>query len=290
MAAVFEQATNGLTMGALYAVFAVGMVLIFGVMGVLNFAHGALFMLGAYLCQLMFTRVLDSYGLAILASMGAVAIVGLGLELFVFRKLRLHLPMQIVASLGLIMILQNGIVAVFGASALSLRVTAMQGSWTLAGFGLTRQHLLVLAVVAVSVAGLQLFLTRTKLGTAIRATAQNEEAAIAVGIEPDRMFLLVFALGSALAALGGALLGPMFLIFPQMGDLPMLKALTAIVLGAVGSVGGAILGGLAIGLIEAESTLVLPTDFRDAVVFSVLIAVLLLRPRGLFGLRLRGEA
>ncbi len=290
MLAVLEQATNGLTMGALYAVFAVGMVLIFGVMGVLNFAHGALFMLGAYLCQVVFTGLIGSYGLAILASMLMVAGFGLVLERWVFRRLRLHLSMQIVASLGLIMMLQNGVVAVFGASALSLQIEALQGTVAIAGIGLGRQHILVIAMVALCVTGLHLFLTRTKLGTAIRATAQNEEAARVVGIEPDRMFLLVFALGSALAALGGALLGPMFLIFPQMGDLPMLKALTAIVLGGVGSVGGAIIGGLVIGLVEAESSLILPTDYRDAIVFSVLIAVLLLRPHGLFGIRLRGEA
>ena len=104
------------------------------------------------------------------------------------------------------------------------------------------------------------------------------------------MFPLTFALASALAALGGALLGPLFLVFPQMGDLPLLKALTAIVLGGMASVPGAVVGGLAIGIIEAVSTLFIPTDYRDVLVFGLLVAALLVRPQGLFGIRVRGEA
>ena len=290
MLAVLEQAANGLMMGSLYALFAVGMVLIFGVMGVLNFAHGVLFMLGAYLCQLVFTRVVDNYPLAILASMLLLAVIGMALERSVFRRLRLHLSMQIVASLGLILAVQNLVIGIFGPNALSLKIDATSAAVQFGPLRFTLQQVAIVVVVMASVAALHLFLSHSKFGIAIRATAQNEEAARVVGIEPDRIFLLVFAMGSALAALGGALLGPLFLIFPQMGDLPMLKALTAIVLGGVGSVGGAIVGGLAIGLLEAESTLVLPTDYRDAIVFTVLIVTLLLMPRGLFGVRLRGDA
>jgi branched-chain amino acid transport system permease protein len=123
----------------------------------------------------------------------------------------------------------------------------------------------------------------------MRAISQNADAALVVGINSNRMFLFTFASASALAALGGALIGPMFLIFPQMGDLPLLKALTAIVLGGMGSVPGAVIGGLAIGVVESLSTLIIPTDFRDTVVFGLLILVLLVRPWGLFGVRVRGE-
>ncbi len=290
MAGIAEQAVNGLMAGALYALFAVGMVLIFGVMRVLNFAHGVLFMAGAYVCQFCFTRLGHSYLLATLLSMLTIGAAGMLLERAVFRRLRLNLSMQIVASLGLILIVQNGVVALFGPNALSMAVPAAAALVRFGPVSFTVQHFVILGTVIVAVLLLQLFLARTRLGTAIRATSDNAEAARVVGIDPDRIFLLVFAIGGALAALGGALLGPLFLIFPGMGDLPMLKALTAIVLGGMGSIGGAVLGGVAIGLIEAESTLVIPTDYRDTVVFVLLIAMLLLRPQGLFGTRVRGEA
>jgi branched-chain amino acid transport system permease protein len=160
----------------------------------------------------------------------------------------------------------------------------------LGALSFTAQHFVIIGTVVATVILLQLFLTRSRLGTAIRATSQNADAARVVGVDANRIFLLTFVISSALAALGGALIGPLFLIFPQMGDAPLLKALTAIVLGGMGSVPGAVIGGLAIGIIEAVSTLFIPTDFRDTVVFGLLILTLLVRPWGLFGVRVRGEA
>jgi branched-chain amino acid transport system permease protein len=212
------------------------------------------------------------------------------LERGVFRSLRDNVQMQIVASLGLILVIQNGVVALWGPQGLQMRVAAAQTIVHLGPLSFTAQHFVIIGTVALTVVLLQLFLTRSRLGTAIRAVSQNPDAARVVGIDTDRIFLLTFAAASALAALGGALLGPLFLIFPQMGDLPLLKALTAIVLGGMGSVPGAVLGGLAIGVVESVSTLFIPTDFRDTVVFGLLILVLLIRPWGLFGVRVRGEA
>lgn len=287
--AFLEQAVNGVMMGAIYALFAVGMVLVFGVMRVLNFAHGAVFMAGGYLCAAAMTHVAPSYPLALLLSTLGGAAIGVVLERLVFRRLRESLSMQIVASLGLILMAQNGVLLLFGPDALSVRVPAMRQVLRLGLLGITLQQVLIVAVVAAAMTGLHLFLTRTRLGTAMRAASQDLQAARVVGIDPDRVFTITFALASGLAALGGALLGPLFLVFPGMGDLPLLKGLTAIVLGGMGSVAGAVLGGLAIGLLEAESTLFAPTDYRDLVVFGLLIVVLLLRPQGLFGRRLRGE-
>jgi branched-chain amino acid transport system permease protein len=269
---------------------ALGMVLIFGVMQVLNFAHGVLFMAGGYVCHFAFFKLTGSYPASIALSMLALAALGLALERAVFRPLRDNIQMQIVASLGLILVIQNGVVALWGPNALQMRVPAAETIVRLGVLSFTAQHFVIIGTVAATVILLQLFLTRTRLGTAIRATSQNAEAARVVGIDANRIFVLTFVISSALAALGGALLGPLFLIFPQMGDLPLLKALTAIVLGGMGSVPGAVIGGLAIGIIEAVSTLFIPTDFRDTVVFGLLILVLLVRPWGLFGVRVRGEA
>jgi len=290
LTALLEQLVNGTMIGSIYVLVALGMVLIFGVMQVLNFAHGVLFMVGGYLCHFAFFHLTGSYPASIGLSMLALGLIGLALESAVFRLLRDNVQMQIVASIGLILVIENGVVALWGPQALQMRVPAAQAIVHLGPVSFTIQHFVIIATVAITVAVLQLFLIRSRFGTAIRATSQNSDAARVVGIDPNRIFLFTFAAASALAALGGALLGPLFLIFPQMGDLPLLKALTAIVLGGMGSVPGAVIGGLAIGIVESVSTLFIPTDFRDTVVFGLLIVVLLVRPWGLFGVRVRGEA
>jgi branched-chain amino acid transport system permease protein len=287
--AVLEQLVNGSMMGSIYVLMALGMMLIYGVMHVLNFAHGVLFMLGGYLAHLFFVRLTGDYVLAVLLSMAALALIGLALERGVFRALRDNVRMQIVASLGLILVLQNGVVALWGPHALQMRIPTAEAIVRLGPLSFTQQHLVIIATVATTVTLLYLFLTRSRLGTAMRATSQNADAARVVGVDTNRIYLLTFAIAGALAALGGALLGPLFLIFPQMGDLPLLKALTAIVLGGMGSVPGAVIGGLIIGVAESVSTLFLPTDYRDSVAFAIMVLILLVRPRGLFGVRTRGE-
>ena len=290
LTALLEQIVNGTMIGCIYVLVALGLVLIFGVMQVLNFAHGVLFMAGGYVCHFAFFKLTGSYPAAIALSMVALAAVGIVLERAVFRPLRHNIQMQIVASLGLILVIQNGVVALWGPHALQMRVPSVETIVRLGPLSFTAQHFVIIGTVAATVLVLYFFLTRTRLGTAIRATSQNADAARVVGVDTDRIFLFAFAVASALAALGGALLGPLFLIFPQMGDLPLLKALTAIVLGGMGSVAGAVVGGLAIGIVESVSTLFIPTDFRDTVVFGLLILVLLFRPWGVFGVRVRGEA
>ena len=137
--------------------------------------------------------------------------------------------------------------------------------------------------------GLFVFLKYSKFGIAIRAASQDRQAAMVVGIPVERIDWITFALGTALAALGGALIGPLFLVFPQMGDVPLVKGLAAILLGGMGSVAGAVVGGMILGVVESVSTLFLPTDYRDSIAFMVMVAILLVRPQGLFGLRMRGE-
>ena len=290
MTALLEQIVNGAMMGAIYVLVALGMVLIFGVMEILNFAHGVLFMAGGYLCDVFVLHLTGSYPLAVILTMVTLAIVGVALERGVFRRLRVNVPMQIVASLGLILMAENGAVLLFGPSALQLTVPSVHSLVRVGELSFTVQHFIIIGAAVASIAALQLFLRRTRLGAALRATSQNPEAARVIGIDSDRVYRLTFAVASALAGLGGALLGPLFLISPQMGDLLLLKGLTAIVLGGMGSIPGAIVGGFAIGIIEAVSTLFITTDYRDMVVFAVLIAILLVRPWGLFGIRVRGDA
>ena len=289
LTAVLEQTINGLMAGSVYVLVALGMVLIYGVMHVLNFAHGVLLTVGAYLCHFFFTRVTGSYLLAILLSLVALALLGVALERAVFRPLRGNLRNQVIASLGLIFAIEHLVIALWGPNALLMRVPATEALVPIGQLRFPLQHLLVIGVTLAIVGALFVFLKRTKLGTAIRATSQDRQAAMVVGIPVERVDWMTFALGTALAALGGALIGPLFLVFPQMGDAPMVKGLAGILLGGMGSVPGAVLGGFIIGVTEALSTLFLPTDYRDSVAFAVMVLILLAWPRGLFGVRVRGD-
>lgn len=289
MLALAEQAVNGLMMGSIYVFVALGMMLIYGVMHVLNFAHGALFMLGGYLAQTIFTRLLDNYLAAVLGAALLLVLVGAALERAVFAPLRGNLRNQVIASLGLVLVIQNGVIAVFGPNALQFPVQATRATVQLGPLAFAVQHLLIIAVGFACVAALFAFLHLTRLGTALRAVSQNPRGALVVGIDVEATHRLAFAISMLLAAIGGAMLGPLFLVFPQMGDLPLVKGLAGIVLGGMGSIPGAVIGGLAIGVIEAVSTLAIPTDWKDVVVFATIVAVLLVRPHGLFGLRTRDE-
>jgi branched-chain amino acid transport system permease protein len=288
-AALVEQIVNGLLMGSIYVLVALGMMLIYGVMHVLNFAHGALLMLGAYVCHFIFTRILGSYALATLGAIVVLLPVGWLLERTVFAPLRNNLRNQVIASLGLVLVLQNLAVIVWGPTALQLKAESATIAVPVGGLSFSAQQFLVIGVTFACVAALFAFLRFTKFGTAVRATAQNARAAQVVGIDVERVHTVTFAISIGLAALAGSLIGPLFLVFPQMGDLPLVKGLAGILLGGMGSIWGAVIGGLAIGIVEAVSTLVIPTDYRDVLTFLIIAAVLLLRPQGLFGVRTRYE-
>lgn len=288
--ALLEQIANGLMMGSVYALVALGLVLIYGVMEVLNFAHGVLFMLGGYLCAFIFIRIFHSYPLAVLGAILLLAAIGYGLERLVFRPLRDSLRNQVIASLGLVLVVQNLVILLWGPQAFSLKLSYGDVLIPIGPLRFTAQQLVILAATLIVLVGLHFFLSRTRLGTAIRATSQHRDAARILGIDVERIYWLSFALGTALAALGGALLAPLFLVSPTMGDLPLLKGLAAIVLGGMASVWGAVAGALLIGVSEAVSTLIIPTDYRDAIPFAAIILILLFRPQGLFGIKTRAEA
>jgi branched-chain amino acid transport system permease protein len=287
--ALLEQILNGLMMGSVYVLVALGMVLIYGVMHVVNFAHGVLFTAGGYLAHFYYTRVLDSYPLAILLSMASLAVIGIAIERGVFRPLAGNLRNQVIASLGLILAIENLVVALWGPNALQFRVPTTEMMVSIGELRFSVHHLGIIAITLAMVALLGAFLKFTRFGTAIRATSQSREAAMVVGIPVERVHWSTFAIGTMLAALGGALIGPLFLVFPQMGDVPLVKGLAGILLGGMGSVPGAVAGGLILGVVESVSTLYLPTDYRDSIAFLAMVVILLVRPQGIFGVRMRGE-
>jgi len=278
--AILEQTLNGLMMGSIYVLVALGMVLIYGVMQVVNFAHGVLFTAGGYLAHFFYTRVLDSYPLAILLSMVSLAAIGIATERGVFRPLSGNLRNQVIASLGLILAIENLVVALWGPNALQFKVPTTEMLVSVGELRFSVHHLGIIVITLAMVALLGLFLKFTRFGTAIRATSQSREAAMVVGIPVERVHWSTFAIGTMLAALGGALIGPLFLVFPQMGDVPLVKGLAGILLGGMGSVPGAVVGGMIIGVVESVSTLYLPTDYRDSIAFLAMVAILLVRPQG----------
>ena len=287
--ALLEQIINGLMMGSIYVLVALGMVLIYGVMHVVNFAHGVLFTMGGYLGYFFYHRVLDNYALAIVLAVLTLAFIGVWLERGVFRPLTGNLRNQVIASLGLILFLENLLVALWGANALQWKVPSTEHLVQIGELRFSVHHLGIIVVTLALVCALGLFLKYTRFGTAIRATSQSQEAAIVVGIPVRTVQWSTFAMGCMLAGIGGALVGPLFLVFPQMGDVPLIKGLAGILLGGMGSVPGAVIGGMILGVTESVSTLFLPTDYRDSIAFMMMVAILLVRPQGLFGQRMRGE-
>jgi branched-chain amino acid transport system permease protein len=278
-----QTVLDGLMVGGLYATVAIGVTLVFGIMGILNFAHGQMVMLGAYVA---FFIVTAGYGFwpALLFAMVAMGLFGLILERLVFRFTLTDHMAGLTASLGLIMVIENLAAAVFTPDHRNFE-PPFAGSFQLAGMTLSSQRVLVLVLVLVLVTGCYLFLQKTRIGKAVRAMGQNRTGAALVGIQITQVTAVVFALGSAMAGAAGVLYGSLFAITPYMATAPLMKGFILTVLGGLGSVPGAVLAGFLLGLAESFGSRYLSAAFRDGYGFILLIVALLYFPTGLFGIR-----
>jgi branched-chain amino acid transport system permease protein len=278
-----QQLLNGLVLGGIYSLVALGLTLVFGILEVPNFAHGAFYMVGAFVAYLLMTSLGINYWIAMLGSAIAVALLSVLAERLVFNPLRgaslLH-PM--VAAIGLLLFLQAGAQVLWGADFRRMP-TPYDGIVHVFGAVAPVQRLLIVAGAFVLMFVLHLFLTRTTTGSSIVAMAQNREGAALMGIDPTRVSMLTFAISGVLVAVAATLFAPIALVFPAMGDLVVMKAFVIIILGGMGSIPGAIVGGLIIGLAEAFAAFYLSTDYKDIVAFVLLVAILSVRPQGLFG-------
>lgn len=283
MVIFFQQILNGIIMGSIYALVALGLTMIFGILHIANFAHGALYMLGAYFTYFFMTSMGIGYWIAIPCSMISTALVGIMVERFGFNLVR-NAPHShgFIVALGVLMFLENVVVLIWGPDT---RVIESPGGSVYNVFGLyiTFQRLVIIIMTIFLIGVLYLFLQRNRWGKAIRAIAQDREAALAVGINVDRMSSFTFALGSALAAAAGSLIGPLFSLDPFMGAVPVLKAFVVIILGGLGSIPGSILGGYILGVAESLGGGYISTEYQDTFAFIALISVLLIRPTGLMG-------
>lgn len=284
---VAQTTVDGLMVGGLYATVALGITLVFGLVGIINFAHGQLVMLGAYTA---FYAVAAGWGfwsglgLAILA----MAALGALLELAVFRHTLTNPMAGLTVSLGLIMVIENLAAAAFSPDPRFLD-PPFPGRVELGPLAFPAQRLLVLALATALVGAFWLFLQKAPMGKAIRAMAQNRLGAALVGVRIGRVSLLIFAIGSGLAGAAGALYASLFAISPFMGNAPLMKGFILTVLGGLGSVPGAIVAGFLLGLAESFGSRYFLASFRDGYGFVLLILTLLFLPRGLFASRVKAR-
>lgn len=277
-----QQLLNGLTLGSIYCLVALGLTLVYGILHVPNFAHGAFYMVGAFVALHLMTAYGAGYWLAMLGSAACVALLAVLAERLVFHPLRdkpgLH-PM--VAAIGILLFLEAGAQALWGAD-FHRMPTPFAQMVALGGLAAPAQRILIVAGAFVLVAALHLFLTRTAAGSTIVAMAQNREGASLVGIRPGKVSMLTFAISGALAAVAATLFAPINLVYPAMGHLVITKAFVIIILGGMGSVPGAVAGGLLLGFAESFGAFYISPDYQDIIAFAILVLVLSIRPQGLF--------
>lgn len=282
---LLQQLVNGLTVGSLYALMALGLTMVYGVLRVLHIAHAAVFTLGAY-GGLWAFQATGSFWAALAAAMASAVLAGLAMERWVYWPLLAKPPIAtLIASIGVFIGLEEVFRIVAGPQPYSLDVPLLLPDVRVGPVLVTAPQLLVIAVTAALLGALWLFIARTPLGLALRATSQDRDMAAACGMNVRRVVTLNFALGSALAGAAGVLVGIYYnSVSPTMGGVTGYKGLAIIVLGGMGSIPGTVLGALLVGVVE--TILISLVDFalpRDAWAFLAMIAVFLFRPQGLLG-------
>jgi branched-chain amino acid transport system permease protein len=285
-----ESIFNGTVIGGTYALMAVGLTLIFGFMKLVNFAHGELYMLGAYFAYTYIVQLGVPFALGFPLAIVTTMVLGYLLEFVLFKPLRHRDPepfsmMTMLTTIGLVIIFQNAALLIWNPVPKRIPKPLDLGSVQIGqlSFGLDKALVAVVAIILIALAGA--FMRKTKYGTAMRAVFQDPDVAALMGISVDRVYATTFAIGSGLAAAGGALLGTVFIITPTMGEVATLKAFTVVILGGLGSFGGAVVGGLVVGWTESLAATFGSAGYKDAVAFLLLLAILIARPQGLLGRR-----
>jgi branched-chain amino acid transport system permease protein len=279
MEIILQSLVNGLLIGSVYALISVGLTLIFGVMDILNFAHGEFLMLGMFGAYFIST----TYGVDPLIIAPLIAVAGFALGALIERILiepiiKAPASAQIIATVGLGIVLANGIAAIFGNNFLSVSTPYQGETFAILGLNFSASYVYAAAYAAGISTILALFLNRTRFGKAMKATAQNRDAVQLLGINPRKMYMIAFGVGVGLVTLAGAVILPYTLASPFIGQQYALIMFTVVVLGGLGSVRGAIMAGLVVGVIQSLSTLFLPSELQNLPVFIVFFIALVLIP------------
>jgi branched-chain amino acid transport system permease protein len=283
-AEIVQQLVNGLIIGATYGLMAVGLTMIFGMMDVINFAHGELYMLGGvfayYLASLLGINFFGSIALAVVL----VMVVGLIFDQLVLRKLRNEPTLiTILVTIGLSIFLQSTVMLFWGPSPQSIPSPFSSKAIQIGLIFLTPFKIFMAVITVAVIFGLHLLIQKTTLGKSMRAVFQEKESAAIVGIDINRVYAINFALGSGLAALAGALLGTLFVVYPNMGLIAVVKAFLIVIMGGMGNFLGAIFGGLLLGVVESMAAGFISSSYKDLFGLLIVMILLVVRPYGLFG-------
>ena len=278
---------NGISIGAVYAIIALGYTMVYGIAKMLNFAHGDVIMVGAFVSY----TVTSSYGVPVLASiliaMVVCTLLGIFIEGLAYKPLRGASSLAVlITAIGVSYFLQNSAQQIWGPAEIAFKRAVDMDPLVLFGgqLKISAEVVVTLVVAVIIMVGLTAFVNKTKMGKAMRAVSEDREAAQLMGINVNRTISTTFAIGSALAAVAGVLLcSKVQAVWPTVGSMPGIRAFTAAVFGGIGSIPGAMLGGMLLGLIETFGGAYISTQFSDAIVFLVLIVILLVKPAGLLG-------
>jgi len=282
---IFVQSLiSGILIGGVYALIGIGLTIIFGVMRVINFAHGDLLMLGMYATFYLFTVGRIDPFVSILITIPVMFILGGLLQKYLINRILGALPQnQILLTIGLGLVMSNSIMLAFTSDYKILTTPYSSSSFNVLGISVSTPLAISFSITVAITIALYWFLLKTDTGQAIRATAQDREAAQLMGINVKRMSIIAFGLGAALAGTAGALISPTYYIFPQVGATFTLKAFVITVLGGMGSIVGATLGGVVIGVAESVGGVYLGAGWKEVIVFVLFLLVLLFKPSGFFG-------
>lgn len=292
MSEFLQQLINGLTLGSVYAIVAMGFTLIFGVLQLIAFAQGGVYMLGSYAGLLAVASVgtenkLLAIGAAVLAAAALGALVNIGIDRIGYRSIRgSKRLMPLISGIGLYILIENAAGLIFGKQPRAYPALFPEGQLSLGPVVVSVKQIIVVAIALACMGALYFFISRTGSGLAMRATAERPSAASLMGVNPERVIIITFALAGALSGIAGVLVGSYIgVATPVMGFLIGLKAFAAAVIGGIGNIPGSLIGGLAIGVIEAMGAGYISSAWGDALVFGALVIVLLIKPEGLFGRR-----
>jgi len=293
---LIQQLLNGLTLGSIYALIALGYTMVYGILKFINFAHGDILTMGTYVGLIAYTGligtstnpawILLSFVVALVVAMLASAILGVVVERVAYRPLRKAPRLApLISAIGVSIILMNLAAFIFGTRSRNFPYPFNNATMNWGGVAITPHEILIIAVSLVLMIVLKLFVDFSRMGKAMRATSLDQEVASLMGINVNFIISLTFFIGSALAAVAGVLVAMSYKVYPTMGGLAGLKAFIAAVVGGIGNITGAMIGGLLLGVLETFGVVVLgiPEGFKDTIAFGMLIIVLLVKPSGIMG-------
>lgn len=280
-----EQLINGLRTGSVYALIAIGYTMVYGIAKMINFAHGDIIMVGAYMLYVAIALFNIPTLPALLLTIIICAVLGILIEKIAYKPLRKAPPLAVlITAIGVSYFLQSGSLLIFGSTPIPFKSILPNFNVNLGAVVISGATVITLVITAICMILLTLFINKTKMGAAMRAVSEDKDAAGLMGIDVNKTVSLTFAIGSSLAAVAGILYISQYQsLSPTLGALPGIKAFVAAVLGGIGSIPGAMLGGILLGMIESLSKAYISTNLSDAIVFGVLVIVLLFRPTGLLG-------